>query len=810
MSRWDSRSNRPSRSSIFSMLRSAGRARAGAVHTGEVIERLEERVLLAGDEPNFNQVFGTPNPLSPPVITLDAGGAGTSVTGSGSSTIFPAGDNDVFKFTAPSDDFVTLWADTLSSGSTLDSRVEVYTGTPGGTATLVAAGSTQGTLTSGVFKDGWVGFKATAGTDYFVVVKSDLLAGTGSIGDYVLRMDAKSTTFPTLSTSTGVGTVNGTITLPGSDIVYKVTTGSQAAFNSVMTMLAKADAQDFDPRLDVYNVNGVFIKGDSDSGNLTDSYLAIGSGTTKTFYVRVRSDEIGNPVLRPSTATFTLALDGIATTVNLDPVTRLGTSGTRSVPTQQDISFLRFQSQGTGLSFITIRVGFPGALPDSAVRLYDSSGAQIGFNELNNAFSRLLIQLTGGENYFIVVENFGGTSGGAYIAEIEAHHTYDPVNTTPVLDDHVSRPTGFNIASPPAFGTPEWFAAQRQFELATPIVWGTPENAAAPDFAPGLPPLETPVAPIEPDHSKVIIGAFQGRIHNTGDTDLFQFTAPVDMNGEFPGISDGDPDQPLWRAHYRPATSVQILVNAQTLFNSQVRIFDSNLTLIYGPNDILLTPGFPDPAGSLDPASFPPALPIPTYGYTFAANQPARIEIWAGEVYYLEISVRGTGATTARSRWMRRKICRWSQTSGRRSPSRATSRTHAKSSSTRARAKDATTPTPRAARCSRRVRTYAAAPGIGSAGVNLGRTYFANLKTPPVPPGLPPGAVRRCRPGPVGRGRAARDLPDVRPGRDPVAHGHQPVPVPRRTRARRRCVLQPRRSRTSSSRTSSSLRMATP
>jgi hypothetical protein len=546
--------------------------RAKEAYGVDVIERLEDRVLLAGDEPNFNQVFGTPNPLSPPVITLDAGGAGTSATGNGMSTIFPAADNDVFKFTAPADDFVTLWADTLSSGSTLDTRIEVYTGTPGGTGTLVASGSTQGTLTSGVFKDGWVGFKAVAGTAYYVVVKSDLLSGPGSIGDYVLRVDAKSTNFPTLSTSTGVGTVNGTITLPGSDIIYKVTTGSQAAFESVMTVLAKSDAMDFDPRVDVYTEAGAFIKADSDTGNLTDSYLALGSGTSKTFYVRVRSDEIGNPVLRPSTGAFTLVIDGIATNINVDPVTRLGTSGTRSVPTQHDIAFLRFQARGTGLSFITIRVGFPGALPDSAVRLYNSAGTQIGFNELNNAFSRLLIQLNGGENYFMVVENFGGTAGGNFIGEIEAHHTYDAVNSTPILDDHISRPAGFSLTQPPTFGTPEWFTAQRQFDLATPIVWGAAQNAEAPGFAPGLPPLSVPVPPGpagELDHSQVIQGAFQGRIHAPGDTDLFQFTVPVDMNGEFPGLTDTSQAFKLWRAHYRPATSIQVLVNAQTLFNAR-------------------------------------------------------------------------------------------------------------------------------------------------------------------------------------------------------------------------------------------------
>ena len=37
------------------------------------------------------------NPASPPVIVLDAQGVGTSVTGLGSSTINPGGDDDVFR-----------------------------------------------------------------------------------------------------------------------------------------------------------------------------------------------------------------------------------------------------------------------------------------------------------------------------------------------------------------------------------------------------------------------------------------------------------------------------------------------------------------------------------------------------------------------------------------------------------------------------------------------------------------------------------------------------------------------------------------
>ena len=119
---------------------------------------------------------------------------------------------------------------------------------------------------------------------------------------------------------------------------------------------------------------------------------------------RLQHDEFGDPALNPSTGAFTLLVDGIATNIAVDPVTRLGSSGVRSLSSETNIQFFRFRAQGTGLSFITVNVGVPFGLPDSAVRLYNLSGTQIGFNELNSAYSRLLSQLTGGQDYFVVVE----------------------------------------------------------------------------------------------------------------------------------------------------------------------------------------------------------------------------------------------------------------------------------------------------------------------------------------------------------------------------------------------------------------------
>src|SRR5262245_30249675 len=137
------------RNRLRTLLRNVGstaRPRAATHHAG--IERLEDRVLMAGDEPNFNQVFNTGTPITPPSITLNAQGVGTSTTGNGMSTIGIPGDNDVFSFQAPANDFVRIWADAINTGSTLDSRVEVYTGTLGGNPTLVIAGNDQGVLTS--------------------------------------------------------------------------------------------------------------------------------------------------------------------------------------------------------------------------------------------------------------------------------------------------------------------------------------------------------------------------------------------------------------------------------------------------------------------------------------------------------------------------------------------------------------------------------------------------------------------------------------------------------------------------------------
>lgn len=581
-------------------------------------EELEGRVMLSGDHPSFNEVFLGGQTAS--AVPTDGSGA--------AGIISPAGDDDLFTFTAPQNDFVRVWADTLNAAThTLDSQVKVYTLDANNQPVIVATGTNNGTLTSGVFNDGWVGFKAVAGKQYFVDVLSDTISGAAATGNYILRVNATSTAFPTLNGTTGAGTINGTVSTRGGDVVYALTTPASALFDSLLTIASiRRGASTLDTRLDIYDSAGQPVQYpnnsavfDDDSGNLSDSYLAFKGSKSTTYYIRVRSDQTG--AIPAATGNFTLNVDGIGTNVVVDPVTRLGNFN-HNLASVQISDFYTFQAQGTGFSFISVSPD-PNSLtpiPDSAIRFYDDTGAQVAFNELPGPQSQVLIQLTGGKTYYVVVENFDGFAGGDYIGEIEAHHTFDPT-VNPNQDDHESTPTG---------GT----AAQQRdaFERATPIVWG--------------PPVNDPYSPTPPgaaSHTKVVIGHATGRLFANGDTDLFQFVPPQDMLGVYHGLDDAVPPPagPNWQNRYLPASRLQILVggNALGFEQSDVRVFDSNFALVW-TNATLVTTG-PDPAGMADPASWvPTANPASP---PWSQGQPDGLRVWGGEVYYLEVSGTGDG-----------------------------------------------------------------------------------------------------------------------------------------------------------------------
>lgn len=492
---------------IASLLGRAGTApRAFAT-----VEALENRTLLAGDAiPDFSEVFGSPG-ATPVVITLDVNGEGSVTT---DAIIDDPSDDDMFQFVMPDDgdmvagetDFVTVWADTINIASALDSRVSVYD-TSGN---LIFTGANSGLLTGGFNSDGWAGFIGTEGETYYIRVQGD----ASTTGEYAIRVDAITSGF-TLNAMTGRGQAAGTVapTRIGDDNVFKVTTLSDAIFDSLATINATATPNGLDTRLDVYDSQGMLIAQDSETGRLQTAFTTIRSSIDNTFYVRVRSDEFvpGSP---GASGAYTLVVDAAAEGQVVDPVIRQ-VMDTGALADGYDTGHFSFQAQGTGLTIITV-VGIPlPPLPDPALRIYGDNGALLGFNKLGGA-AELQIQLTGGEWYFVVVETFDSADGGAYGIWIETNHTFDPGDP---VDDHANTPTE---------GTADQL--RRAFSLATPILWSDPFL-----FRDGN---DNPVA----QRGFVVQGLGRGRIHEAGDTDLYSFVPPVDMHSQYEGDNGDEGD----------------------------------------------------------------------------------------------------------------------------------------------------------------------------------------------------------------------------------------------------------------------------
>lgn len=535
---------------LRSLYSSAGRAAAKRsvveeVGPGQVMEQLEARILLGGDHPSFDLPL---SPTSGTEIIIDGmNGEGTDdgiIEG-----VTPDVADDLFRFVAPDSDFVTVWSDTINvgGGSDLDSRVEVYNID----GDLVAEGSSQGQLTGGFFTDGWTHFLAEAGETYFVRVLSDVdNFGQMTTGGYSIRVDAITNKNLVIETDPmavpparfGAGAAVGTIAMAGDDAVYRVEAGSDSAFNSLATFYAalqNTPPSDFDSRIDIYNEQGQLITFDSLTGRLQTGFDIVESAADAVFFVRVRGDRF-DPALTTSVGVYTLKAEMVATVIDIDPVTRRG-QVFDGIADAFDTRIYRFTSQGDGLTF----AGAVGAglvpLPQPALRLYDSDTTLAGFSDLSG-LADLQIQLEGNTEYFIVIETFDIPAGGTYNVFIETNHTFLP---TQDIDDHVDRPTGddptgeeLEFGDDEGFTNPDQFDfIRRQFEVATPLRFSDPLLYTRTFVDPNgmFPDVVNPVS----DRSYVQQALGSGRIHSFGDTDLFQFTLPVDMLGDYEG-DDGD------------------------------------------------------------------------------------------------------------------------------------------------------------------------------------------------------------------------------------------------------------------------------
>jgi hypothetical protein len=499
------------------------------------LDTLEDRILLGGDHPSFALPLNVANST---VITLDGAGQGSDT-----GTIDPAMDDDLFSFVAPADDFVTVWADTFNttSPSDLDSRVEVYAAD----GTIVASGSSSDILTAGFNNTGWGGFVATGGDTYFVRVLSDAGSGTSATGDYVIRVDAQSQDVAV--GFFGQGSAASSITIAGNDEIFKVTTRTGDAWDSLATFYGAADPDLFDARLDIYGPDGQRIVFDSEAGRLSNPFAVARTTQDTTYYIRVRGDHF-DPADQLSVGLFTMNADFSAELAPIDPVNRQifttssvsGTDRVEGIMSTPMVPFsFSFDSFGTGLHIITsVGVSIPFTIPlDSpAIHIYDDNGVELGFNKLGGA-AEIQIQLNADRRYHVVVESFDNASpsfgpGAAFGLFVEAHHTWNRNAVTGPIDDHVNLPT---IPTPlPDFGSAAYQQLLNEFSLATPVLWSDPQLLVSP-------PLPTaPNGIVQGDKSYFVRGLARGRIHESGDSDLFKFVPPVDVLDQYTGNDDNN------------------------------------------------------------------------------------------------------------------------------------------------------------------------------------------------------------------------------------------------------------------------------
>ncbi len=613
---------------------------AAGLATDTAFEQLETRVLLSDPGSTFNDAQE---------LILDGNGQATY-----DDKLPDTEDIDMFKFTVSSPDFITILADALNTADNFDDRVDTQLSIFDYQGNLLGSSTDSGTLTGGTPTEAWYGFVPTSAQQnpdtgdytYFIKLTAENAPQNAAEGLYTMRVDAQSTEIVHDGSASEKNTA-GTISRPLEDIVYRVTNDSNSVWNSVATANAKANSNNLDTRLDVYDSTGALVIGDSQAGRLTNAFAVFKSNPDETFYFRVRSDEFKTST--PRTGNFTLGLDMVGSAIELDPVTRTGLSGGSGGDTATDL--FQFIPQASGTAIMSAQGAGMIQLTDAAMTLYDADGEFIAFNDrFFGDNPQIETQLVGGETYYILIDGFDFAITGGFALFIEANHTFFD-DATDGYDDH---------------------ANSLDFANATPIVWS--DWQVAEDNVLGQGPLV--------DHSLVSTGSFTGRIHRGSDTDLFVFVPPVDMLGEYVGNigdevdedSDGIVDRDgnavtdgaaiPWYETYRPSTRVEIQIQAFedpgapdfTWLTPAVRVYDSNGDVVYELNldtfnDVLNPPL--DFAGSLDPARYFADLDFATLGvdYTGAATPfegVFSLEVWGGEPYYIEVSgVSGSGRYNA-------------------------------------------------------------------------------------------------------------------------------------------------------------------
>lgn len=584
-------------------------------------------------------------------------------TGSATGSIVRPTDDDVLRLVVSDQDFISLLADTIATdfgGTATDLNTKLAIYNSDGEQIAVASGN--GTLTGSVTvtpTDAWVGFLADAGT-YYLRVLSDRANATFGTGAYTLFADVQTSDI-TLDTSTGEvsgGTGNGSLTRLGEDQVFRVDIPDAAGFDSLVTLVGLADPADLDTHLDIYDAQGNPIGSDSTSGNSTNAYELVKGGRGVTLFVRIRSDEIGDPAIRASTGSFELLIDAMATPAPLNPVTRVFSGVFNTTVTEPHLFEFTTLSSGTTI-MAAFGVGLS-ALGDPAMTLLNGDGEVIEFNDDTfGASPQIDSELEGGVKYFVLIDGFDNPYPPGALRDFLLNIENLTAVTEPTpLDDHAGR-GDWTHATPIQFVNPA---------VLQPGQVGAFGNGTLPVG------LNTNGEPMT-DHTQVVLGYSRGRVFGNGDSDVFQITPQIDMWGQFAGHLQLDPatGEPVgpparWEQGMLPATRLQILIagNIDSTLTPTLNVFRSNvlradpdadpiatsstvLTAAAGPWTSAGTGGTGWLAGFLDPAAFPPELIIPLGDpIAFANGVPTlgganTIAAWGGEPLFLEVTGTGTG-----------------------------------------------------------------------------------------------------------------------------------------------------------------------
>lgn len=524
-----------------SMLASRVGKALGVGGVDSTIQRLEDRTLLDG------------SPTNPLTLT-----AGTQGRFTGVQTISSPTDVDYWEFIAPANAFVSALADTSNEANrNLDSSVRV---TLASTGAVIAQGDNNGSLTSGFQKDGFAGFVATAGTRYIIEVRGQ----TATTGPYTLRMRGTNFTFsvggqdltqnppvdrgigfetgtpapditpfgaiaptPILGQLGGTGAINSRIRQD--EMVYKWTASTNPLYNTLVTVNTQSTqqanlTQRLDTHLDIYDSNGNLIISDQQSGRINDAAVAFKATAGATYYIRVRSDEVSNANIQLATGPFFLVFDAQPEVINLDKISRRGSAGGSLVAFQEPLqqpspnmpnpvfqtASWKFIAQGSGLAILTVTGAPLAPMSNPAVSIYNSAGNRIAFaDDTFGVIPEVQVQLVGGEEYFIVVDGFEIQTGTDYVFFLEANHTIDAN-----IDDHPNTVLT-NLTD-----------SRRNASEATALPWSNPFTFNDAD------------GNVLRDRGLRVSATGTGRLQNNGDTDLFQFTPPVDMLMNFDGNND--------------------------------------------------------------------------------------------------------------------------------------------------------------------------------------------------------------------------------------------------------------------------------